>query len=245
MSKISIQIDGLAVNCCDDRTLFEQALAQNIYIPHLCAHPRLKPFGSCRVCVVKANDRRVAACTYVPGQGDRIVIHDEELFELRKNILSMLFVEGNHYCPGCEMSGNCQLQALAYLHQMHDAFFAYQYPYREKDGSHKTLFLDRDRCIDCGLCVRASEEVDAKAELVLSGRGSNTTLIATSESGRIADTGLDDKDLAANICPVGALIHKQHNYAQPIGQRIYDDQTIDDIGNQFFHPYYDEIINAE
>jgi predicted molibdopterin-dependent oxidoreductase YjgC len=38
----------------------------------------------------------------------------EELNALRRTLLQMLFVEGNHFCPSCEASGNCQLQATAY-----------------------------------------------------------------------------------------------------------------------------------
>jgi [NiFe] hydrogenase diaphorase moiety small subunit len=42
----------------------------------------------------------------------------------------MLFVEGNHMCPTCEKSGNCELQALGYRYRMMVPRFPYLWPER-------------------------------------------------------------------------------------------------------------------
>jgi [NiFe] hydrogenase diaphorase moiety small subunit len=235
-------IDGREYPCDGSRTILEEALEHDVYIPHLCAHPELAPFGSCRVCMVRVNGRLVAACTHRVKPGDAVENRREELDLLRRRIVQMLFAEGNHFCPGCELSGNCQLQALAYWLDIEDPFFNFQYPRRNRDGSHPDLFLDLDRCIDCGLCARSHREIDGKNALALSGRGEHTTLIATSASGKLADTDLDERDRAANVCPVGALIHKRGNYSQPIGSRLYDRRPIDEVGNRFAHPFSDNSI---
>ena len=83
----------------------------------------------------------------------------------------MLFVEGNHVCPTCEKSGNCQLQAVAYYLGMLTPHFNHFYPPREVDASHPDVVIDFNRCILCELCVRASRDVDGKNVFGLSGRG--------------------------------------------------------------------------
>ena len=83
----------------------------------------------------------------------------------------MLFVEGNHFCPGCEKSGNCQLQALAYDSEMMTPHFVEFFPDRPVDASHPDVLLDFNRCILCELCVRASRDVDGKYVFALAGRG--------------------------------------------------------------------------
>ena len=76
--------------------------------------PGLEPFGSCRVCTVKANGRPCSACTQPVAEGMVVENDTPELREHRKMLIEMLFVDGNHFCMFCEKSGNCELQALAY-----------------------------------------------------------------------------------------------------------------------------------
>ena len=83
----------------------------------------------------------------------------------------MLFVEGNHFCPSCERSGNCLLQATAYQHEMAGPHFEEFYPTRPVDASHPELLLDFNRCILCELCVRASREADGKSVFAIGGHG--------------------------------------------------------------------------
>ena len=105
----------------------------------------------------------------------------------RKRLIQMLFVEGNHFCPSCEKSGNCLLQATAYQMGMEGPHFEEFYPDRPVDASHPDILLDFNRCILCELCVRASAEVDGKNVFALSGRGIHKHLIVNAESGRLAD----------------------------------------------------------
>jgi len=140
-----------------------------------------------------------------------------------------LFVEGNHLCPGCEKSGNCKLQAIAYSLNMLDNRFPLFYPKREIDSSHPDILLDRNRCIFCEMCVRASHEVDGKDVFAISGRGMNNHLIVNSSSGLLKDSGMEATDKAAHVCPVGSIIVKRHGFETPIGQRIYDKKPIGEV----------------
>ncbi len=95
-------------------TVLQAATRAGRYIPHLCWHPDFPAHGSCRVCSVKVNGRPGAACTIHAASGLEVESHTAELNAHRKMLLQMLFVEGNHFCPSCEKSGNCLLQATAY-----------------------------------------------------------------------------------------------------------------------------------
>ena len=112
----------------------------------------------------------------------------EELNAQRKTLLQMLFVEGNHFCPSCEKSGNCLLQATAYEMGMEGPHFEEFYPDRPVDASHPDILLDFNRCILCELCVRASRDVDGKNVFAIGGHGIGTHLLVNSDSGRLADT---------------------------------------------------------
>jgi [NiFe] hydrogenase diaphorase moiety small subunit len=96
--------------------------------PHLCWKPEFGPHGSCRVCTVKVNGRTGAACTVMAGAGQEVQSNTDELNAQRKTLLQMLFVEGNHFCPSCEKSGNCLLQATAYEVGMEGPHFEEFYP---------------------------------------------------------------------------------------------------------------------
>ncbi len=228
MSK-NITIDGLSVPFQDGQTIMDAALAAGVYIPHLCHNPEFKPHGSCKLCTVSVNGRNVASCTLPAVEGQQVLSDNAELNAERLALTQMLFVEGNHLCPACEKSGNCQLQAVAYYLGMMSPRYNHFYPQREADASHPDVMLDRNRCIYCELCVRASREVDGKNVFGLSGRGINTVLAVNSASGLLGDTDLAVTDKAVQVCPTGAILVKRRGFAVPIGQRVFDHLSIQDV----------------
>ena len=227
MKTLSIMIDGQQVPFQQGQTIIEAASAAGIYIPHLCYQPEFAPHGSCKVCAVKVNGRACSACTTPASEGQVVDNNSDEINASRRSITQMLFVEGNHLCPSCEKSGDCELQALAYHLKMFDAHFPHLFPQREIDASHADIMLDRDRCIFCELCVRASRDVDQKNVFAISGRGMESELIVNSPSGTLHDSDLDVNDKAAHVCPVGAILIKRKAFDVPIGERTYDKKSID------------------
>jgi [NiFe] hydrogenase diaphorase moiety small subunit len=159
-----------------------------------------------------------------------------ELDGKRRVLLQMLFVEGNHFCPSCEKSGDCLLQANAYEMGMTGPHFEEFYPHRPVDASHAQTWLDLNRCILCKLCVRASHEIDRKDVFAIGGHGIGVRLLVNSPTGRLGDSAFAASDFAARVCPVGAILPKRRGFEVPIGQRRFDrapvsqQQEADDAG---------------
>ena len=222
-------LDGKVIPFEEGETIMEAAAAAGAYIPHLCYHPEFKPHGSCKLCTVNIGGRLGAACTNRAEEGAKVESETEALNADRLALTQMLFVEGNHVCPSCEKSGNCQLQAVAYHLGMLTPHFTHFYPARDVDASHPDVLLERNRCILCELCVRASRDVDGKNVFGIGGRGIRARLIVNSASGRLADTNLSVTDRAAEVCPTGAIIRKRHGFTIPIGKRLYDHHDIAEV----------------
>ena len=222
----TFMLDGTAVPFTPGETVMQAALTAGHYIPHLCYHREFKPHGSCKVCTVRANGQTVASCTLPAQAGLVIECAAPDLEENRRTLVQMLFVEGNHFCPSCEKSGNCLLQAVAYDLEVLSTDLDHFFPNRPIDASHPQLLLDFNRCILCELCVRASAEVDRKSVFALSGRGMSKHLIVNAESGRLVDTDVKVTDKAVEVCPVGAILRKRVGFRTPIGARRYDAQPI-------------------
>jgi [NiFe] hydrogenase diaphorase moiety small subunit len=222
---VKIIIDGKPIQAKAGQTILEAATAAGIYVPHLCYHKDLTPGGHCRVCTVKVNGKPINACTMIVGQGMVIENDTEELTEMRRAIIEMLFVEGNHICPACEKSGNCELQALAYRFQMMVPSYPYLFPKKELDGKHPNFYIDRNRCILCGRCVRSSREVDNKNVFGFEGRGIDKQL-AVDARHDLSETDLKAADKAASYCPTGCLMLKREGWKMPVGTRMYDKQPI-------------------
>jgi [NiFe] hydrogenase diaphorase moiety small subunit len=225
----TITIDGKTIPFEEGQTIMEAAAAAGVYIPHLCHNPDYHPHGSCKLCTVKVNGRSCTSCTFPALEGQDVINQSQELQEDRRKMTQMLFVEGNHFCPSCEKTGNCQLQGLAYHLNMLDNHFPHFFSDREVDASHPDLLIDHNRCIFCTLCVRASQEKDGKNVFAISGRGINKHLIINSPSGKLVDSDIDVNDCAAHICPTGAILTKRTAYQVPIGQRKFDLEQIDTV----------------
>ena len=219
-------LDGVEIPFMAGQTVMQAARAAGRYIPHLCWDHEFRPHGSCKLCTVKADGRFVTACTLEAKDGMNVDNRTAELDDKRRTLLQMLFVEGNHFCPSCEKSGACKLQATAYELKMMSPHFDHFFPDRPVDASHPDLLLDFNRCILCELCVRASREVDGKSVFAISGRGIKSHLIVNAPSGRLADTDMSLKDRAASVCPVGVILPKKRGFAVPIGARAYDSAPI-------------------
>ena len=222
-------IDGRDIPFAEGQTILQAATAAGVFIPHLCYHPDFKPHGSCKLCTVKVNGRHTASCTMRAMAGMVVESDTEEINGERRALTQMLFVEGNHFCPSCETSGNCQLQATAYHLGMMSPHYDHFFPNRAVDASHPDFLLDFNRCILCSLCVRASRDVDGKNVFALSGRGIATHLIVNAKSDQLGDTNFTPADKAAQVCPVGVILRKRKGFAVPIGERTYDRKAIGEI----------------
>ena len=218
-------IDGVEVTGTRGQTILQAADEAGVWIPRLCYLKDLVPGGACRVCSVKVQGRFQAACAYPAGPNVTVESDTEEIREFRKQVVEMLFVEGNHFCMFCEKSGNCELQALGYRLGIDSPRYPFLFPVRSMDASHPGVFIDGNRCIQCGRCVRASRDVDGKGVFGFVERSGRTRIAVDARTG-LGGTRLALTDRAVTVCPVGAILTKRVGFSVPIGQRLYDHQPI-------------------
>lgn len=221
----SFTIDGIEVEALDGQTILQACDAAGIYIPRLCHHPDLPPSGTCRVCTCKSNGRSVAACLTPAARGMAIENDTPLLNADRRVLIEMLFVEGNHPCPYCVASGDCELQALGYRLGMVAPTQPYQWPDRKIDATHPDIYLDRDRCILCARCIEASRMEDGKTVFGFEGRGIAMRLNVDAAGG-LGDTQMAAIDKAASVCPVACIVLKHDSYRIPNGERRFDKAPI-------------------
>ncbi|WP_374332318.1 2Fe-2S iron-sulfur cluster-binding protein [Aestuariivirga sp.] len=225
--RFSFTIDGVAVEARHGQTIMEAADAAGLYIPRLCDHEGLRHQGGCRVCTVKAAGRSVAACTQPAAPGLTVENETPHLQALRRSLVEMLFHEGNHLCPVCEASGNCELQAMAYrLGMTEPTKYPYLEPTRAVDATHPDIALDTNRCISCGRCIRASEDVDGKGVFGYVGRGIHRRVGVNGTDLAHSNAAVTDHAVSADVCPVGCIIRKRAGFSVPIGDRDFDRKLI-------------------
>lgn len=222
--KIKFTIDGKECFAEKGQNVLDAATDNGIFIPALCHIRDVKPAGACRLCNVKIAGRLMTACTTPVESGMEIENDIPEVQDLRLAIIEMLFVEGNHFCPACEKSGNCELQALAYRYQMMVPRFPYEFSVKEIDASTPKLIIDHNRCILCKRCIRAFKDENGKNIFAFKKRGHKLQInIDEKLSANLSD---EMAQKAMDICPVGAIIRKEKGFNEPIGTRKYDKMPI-------------------
>jgi len=222
--KIKFTIDGKECLADKGQNVLDAALDNGIYIPYLCHVKGVKQAGSCRVCNVKVAGRCMTACTTPVAPGMEVENDTAELRDLRLSIIEALFVEGNHFCPACEKSGNCELQALAYRYQMMVPRFPYAFPQKKVEADNSKILIDRNRCILCKRCIRSFKDEKGRSYFAFKKRGHKLEISMDQEVAK----NLTDKKAQEimNTCPVGALINKEKGFDEPIGSRKFDKTMI-------------------
>ena len=222
---IRFSVDGMQIDASAGQSVLDACDAAGVYIPRLCYHPDLLPSGTCRVCTCKINGRSVAACV-TPAVHGMVIENDTPLLTAdRRTLIEMLFVEGDHPCPYCVASGDCELQALGYRLGMVAPTQPYLWPDRKIDATHPDIYLDRDRCILCSRCIEASRMEDGKTVFGFEGRGIAMRLNIDAAGG-LGDSQMAAIDKAARVCPVACIVIKRDSYRIPNGSRRFDTAPI-------------------
>ncbi len=222
--KVTFTIDGKECTAFEGQNIVDAAEQNGIFIPTLCHLKGVIPSGSCRICTVKSNGRFMTACTSKVQEGLVVENKIDEIDEFRKLIIESLFVTGNHYCPSCEKSGKCTLQALSYSYRIMAPRFPFIFDKKEVDASSPKIYLERNRCVLCKRCVRTIKNKDGKNYFAIEGRGYKAKIVLDPE---LAKEMTDEEALTAmNNCPVGCILKKEIGFVEPIGQRKYDKEQI-------------------
>lgn len=226
MEMVNVTINGRTISAPAGSTILQTAARAGIDIPTLCNHPALRPSGSCRICVVEVKGQRVlqTACTFPISEGMEVMTESPRIQAARKLVVDLLFSERNHYCPYCEMSGSCELQSLGYRFGLnHWAFPTYLHPF-PLDASHPYLLMEHNRCVLCGRCIRACDELAANHTLGLRQRGAKTMIHADSGIPWGESTCVSC-GTCAQVCPTGAILDRRSAYAGKNTQMQYVEST--------------------
>lgn len=210
---MGITINGKAFDFEQDQTIYEVAKANGIYIPVLCHHEQIKPVGACRVCVVEVEKARslVASCAMPASDGMVVYTDTERVKTSRRLTIELLLTQGHHNCMTCESNGNCVLQDLAYSYGVEFPRFNEPEESKPIEDANEMIIRDMNKCVLCGLCVRACQELQVNQVLTFSGRG------PTAAVGTAFDQPYEDSDCVfcgecVRVCPVGALTEKQGRF---------------------------------
>lgn len=221
---VKFTIDGTECMAEKGQYVIDAAKDNGIFIPTLCNYPGVKPKGSCRICTVRINGKLMTACTTPVSEGMDIENEVDEVIQLRKAIVEMLFVEGNHFCPACEKSGNCEMQALAYRYEIMAPRFPFAFPQRKVDASNPKLIKDQNRCILCKRCIRAIQDEKGRTIFAYRRRSNHVEIGIDPKLGsKLTD---ETAQKAMDVCPVGALLVREKGFDVPIGERRYDKEPI-------------------
>ncbi len=220
MKNISFKIDGRDCKAEKGQNLIEAAKQNGIFIPTLCHFKHLNPLGSCRVCTVKNNGRAIAGCTVSVEEGMDIEVNTPELLDNRKAILEMMFVEGNHFCPSCEKSGDCEMQNLGYETGIRYTRFPHLFVDRIVDARPERIVVDQNRCIKCKRCIEEVLTNDGQKVFNFTNRGNHTMVSVDYE--QEAKLSEAQAEHAMHICPTGSILVKGKTFGKPFGDRQFD-----------------------
>jgi NADH dehydrogenase/NADH:ubiquinone oxidoreductase subunit G len=164
------------------RSILEACREHNIYIPTLCYHPALEPYGGCRLCMVETvangRSRLVAACVF-PAEDGMVIYTDSEVVRRSRRMTMELILAGSYHTP--------QLLSLA-----------------EELGVKEVRFKlpEENACMLCGLCVRACKEIVGVSAISVIHRGISKKVSTPFEisSSRCIGCGT-----CVLICPTGAF----------------------------------------
>ena len=182
------------------------------YVPTLCDAPNLEPFGACRVCsvdvaLVANGPRKVQASCHTPAMTSSYIYTDSQrVTRLRKNIIELVLTDHPLDCLTCEVNNNCELQTVAARVGIRKV----RYPEgknhldRTKDLSHAYMTTDFSKCINCGRCVRACDEVQGQMVLNMAGRGFDAHIVKDFET-TFADSSCVSCGACAQACPTSAI----------------------------------------
>lgn len=218
---IKLKIDGREIEAIEGRPLVDVARENGINIPTLCHFKDIyPPLATCRICTCNINGRIDTACTTLVRDGMEVDVNSPEIADIRKAIVEMLFAEGNHNCPGCSKSGNCDLQHRGYEMGLSISRFPHLFKERPRDFGPERIYMEHNRCVLCKRCIELIKTDDGKNVFSFQNRGHQALVGIDYELEKQLS---DEKVLEArDVCPVGAILVKDKSGAAPFGGRKFD-----------------------
>ncbi len=211
MEKVAFTIDGLEVTANKGDTILKAALEHDIYIPHLCYHPDLKPFGGCRLCMVEIQGKGLTISCKAPVEaGITIITESPQINKVRRIAAELLIVNHEGECLECSKNPECKLQKVAgYLGIEEERLSRLKRTNRKFPIDDSNPFFSRDlnKCILCGICIRTCDEIQGVGAIDFVFRGHDTKVSAMKDKPIVESECVSCGECVVR-CPVGALIPK-------------------------------------
>lgn len=238
---VSISIDGRKLKAEEGANLVKVARENNIFIPSLCYFEHIDPpLGTCRVCACEIDGNVGPACMEKVRDGLEVVVNTPELEDTRKAIVEMMFAEGNHFCPSCEKSGNCDMQHMGYEMGITRTRFPHLFKDRIIDFEPKRMVIEHNRCVKCQRCVHEVRTDDGKRVFSFVNRGNETIVgVDYEQEARLTE---EQAVAAMNLCPTGAILVRGRSLAAPFGERRYDLVSAQGNGNRVKDEKVEEVL---
>jgi len=235
---MKVRINGKEIETGEKKTVLEAAREHGIYIPSLCDHPYLTPFGGCRLCLVEIKGRRgyFPSCSTFVEEGMEVRTDSNAIRKLRKMILNLILSEHPNACLMCSEKHNCEEQKLTIRKaaEVTGCIFCpkdgdcelqevvenlkmkkLDFPslYKEFNVEKKDPFFDRNNnlCILCGRCVRICQDIRGVSAISFVYRGSQTA-VGTVLDKSLVDSGCQFCGACVDVCPTGALVERAVKY---------------------------------
>ncbi|HVM08084.1 MAG TPA: NADH-quinone oxidoreductase subunit NuoG [Acidimicrobiales bacterium] len=210
---VTILVDGQEVAAKPGEMIIAAAERAGVYIPRFCYHPRMRPVGMCRMCLVQVKGPRgfalQPACFVPVAEGQEVITNSPEVKKAQDGILEFLLVNHPLDCPVCDKGGECPLQDQTFTYGPGETRFVEEKRHWEKPIALSDLvYIDRERCIQCDRCTRFADEVAGDPLIEFIGRGAKTEV-----------NTFPDQPFASyfsgntvQICPVGALLSRPYRF---------------------------------
>ena len=217
---VRITVDEIDLDVPKGEMIVESVKRLGLDIPIFCYHSRLKPVGMCRMCLVEVGFRQddgsvrkmpkpQTACT-LPAMDKLVVYTDTAMVHRdRKGVLEFLLINHPLDCPICDRGGECPLQNITLAYGPSTSRFVEMKRHLPKAFPlSQYVTLDLERCIQCGRCVRFTEEISGDSQLAFRFRG------AAMQPSTYQLTDFDSKfsGNVIEICPVGALTSAKYRF---------------------------------
>lgn len=210
MTKPKLALNGNDVSFTPGQTVLEVARANDIHIPTLCHLEGCTPTGACRICLVEVKGARtlMASCS-LPAAGGMEVWTDTDRVQISRRLnIELLLASGDHNCLVCEANGACELQKLAYLHGIETVRFEGKTQTYPVEDENPLIIRDFSRCILCGRCVQACNEIQVNRAIGFGYRGTKAKIVTAGDRPyQLSDCVFCGQ--CVEVCPVGALTEKK------------------------------------
>ena len=209
MEMINLTINNIPMSVPKGTRIIEAAREIGIDIPHLCYHPDQNIKAHCRMCVVEVVGSRklLAACSTQVWEGMEVHTDTKKVRDTQVGVLEMILADHNQDCLSCARNGNCDLQKLCSRFNLLKPELP---PVAKKtlvQDLNPSLVRDLSKCIKCGRCVKACNDVQGVAALSYTGR-SEHFMVTTAYNEPLENTDCVLCGQCSTVCPVGAIVEK-------------------------------------